>query len=219
MSLASEDTITFDVGKRLEELFGLAQEKDELGREAKTREYAFLFERLNGIVECIDEELTDYLTGKFRDCIESLKDATREDKVLFMFVRLVNSVGEYIAANGLQRDDEALGLLTDFSRRACEAAFSNSLSLKDKKRILYNEIMRYKHFKDKGKNSDDSSPLGKAEVEEETISERTNGNEFEYLEQMTPHEAFTVALAEIKNILQAEFRALRTELALWRKGQ
>jgi Flp pilus assembly protein TadB len=36
---------------------------------------------------------------------------------------------------------------------------------------------------------------------------------------MPPHEAFAYALEEIKNLIQAEFRALRAEIKLWRESK
>jgi hypothetical protein len=38
-------------------------------------------------------------------------------------------------------------------------------------------------------------------------------------DQMAPHEAFALALEEIKKTIQAEFSALRAELEMWRKGR
>ncbi|MEW6263980.1 MAG: hypothetical protein AB1641_12970 [Thermodesulfobacteriota bacterium] len=37
--------------------------------------------------------------------------------------------------------------------------------------------------------------------------------------QMTPHEAFTLAVEELKNLIRAEFSALRAEIRMWRQGQ
>lgn len=37
--------------------------------------------------------------------------------------------------------------------------------------------------------------------------------------RMQPHEAFAYALDEIKQVIKAEFKALRAELKLWREGQ
>lgn len=37
--------------------------------------------------------------------------------------------------------------------------------------------------------------------------------------EMTPHEAFALALEEIKKMIQAELSALRAELKMWRQGQ
>ena len=41
----------------------------------------------------------------------------------------------------------------------------------------------------------------------------------EIISDMSPHEAFAYALDELKNILRAEFSALRAELRMWRQGQ
>jgi hypothetical protein len=38
-------------------------------------------------------------------------------------------------------------------------------------------------------------------------------------ETMTPHEAFALAVEELKNLIKAEFSALRAEIRLWREGQ
>jgi hypothetical protein len=38
-------------------------------------------------------------------------------------------------------------------------------------------------------------------------------------ETLPPHEAFQVAVEEMKNMIQAEFSAIRAELNLWRKGR
>jgi hypothetical protein len=37
--------------------------------------------------------------------------------------------------------------------------------------------------------------------------------------QMPPHEAFAYALEEIKDMIRAEFRALRAEIKLWRESK
>jgi hypothetical protein len=36
---------------------------------------------------------------------------------------------------------------------------------------------------------------------------------------MSPHEAFAYALEEIKDVIRAEFRALRAEIRLWRESK
>ncbi|MBF0529836.1 MAG: hypothetical protein HQK55_11325, partial [Deltaproteobacteria bacterium] len=36
---------------------------------------------------------------------------------------------------------------------------------------------------------------------------------------MTPHEAFALAVEELKNLIRAEFSALRAEIRMWRQGQ
>jgi len=37
--------------------------------------------------------------------------------------------------------------------------------------------------------------------------------------EMPPHEAFAYALEEIKDVIRAEFRALRAEIKLWRESK
>ena len=39
------------------------------------------------------------------------------------------------------------------------------------------------------------------------------------IEDVSPHEAFSYALMEIKRTIKAEFEALRAELKLWRQGR
>ncbi|MBE9571889.1 MAG: hypothetical protein IMF11_14765, partial [Proteobacteria bacterium] len=66
----------------------------------------------------------------------------------------------------------------------------------------------------KGKEKDmapteKSRPAGSAE---EVVSQPD-------MNRMAPHEAFAYALEEIKQMIKAEFKALRAELKLWREGQ
>ena len=68
--------------------------------------------------------------------------------------------------------------------------------------------------KSKGKENDmapikKSRPPGSAEK----VVSRPDMN------RMAPHEAFAYALEEIKQMIKAEFKALRAELKLWREGQ
>ena len=37
--------------------------------------------------------------------------------------------------------------------------------------------------------------------------------------EMSPHEAFAYALEEIKDVIRAEFRAVRAEIKLWRESK
>jgi hypothetical protein len=63
------------------------------------------------------------------------------------------------------------------------------------------------------------APLEELAATEAAVSEEAAPATAADYQAMTPHEAFAVALEEIKNVIKAEFSALRAEIRMWRDGQ
>ena len=57
------------------------------------------------------------------------------------------------------------------------------------------------------------------EAEETGVLADERGTEISDIAQMQPHEAFAYALDEIRQVIKAEFKALKAEIKLWRDGK
>ena len=63
-----------------------------------------------------------------------------------------------------------------------------------------------------------STPVSEAAEAAEAVTVETPTPTTDY-SGMSPHEAFALAVEELKNVIRAEFSALRAEIRMWREGQ
>ncbi|MGE5838336.1 MAG: hypothetical protein ACM34H_00270, partial [Deltaproteobacteria bacterium] len=119
-----------------------------------------------------------------------------------------------------------------------KVALTQGMPRAEKERILLEEVGKFKKLKEqvilmKGEKKEHTAsgavptpPAPTPETEETREEESpspeqapTEIREGARFDPMPPHEAFAYALEEIKNVIQAEFRALRAEIKLWRESK
>ena len=190
---------------------------------------------LKSVILSVDWEISDEtMTGLLRQT-ELLKDAYKADRSIQLFFQLLASVGKYIKNNKARAHPDSILLLNSVFENLEKSLQTNGMSEAEKRELLLGQVKRFKDLKEQiGLNRDRSAEEKgdkggdiirgseeKRDMSPEAGSEsalKTGGSPAaSETESMPPHEAFVFALEEIRQVIKAEFRALRAELRLWRE--
>lgn len=194
---------------------------------------------LKTIVLSIDWEINDEDMTRFIDQVENLKATYEYDKIILLFLQILGSLGKYVKTNKGNAHPNAIKVLNSAYTSLEKVILTKGISEEEKEKILLVEIKRFKELKEQvevrgaaaakekeGKASPDLKPKVKEQKTDVASQKHTHSpDEIKSetlradMSRMSPHEAFAYALEEIKQVLRAEFQALRAELKLWREGQ
>jgi hypothetical protein len=242
-----DDTVAIEVEEQLKNVFGESEETRDFSEESAGFADSPLRD-LKAIALSIDWEIDDEILTQLNDEVEELKERYRDDNVIVLFLRLLGSVGKYIKTNKASSHPDAIKLLNTVFINLEKVAMSEGMAETDREKILLGEVKRFKKLKEniairktvaaKEKEvSEEVEPViiegpqevGAAMQEElkppEMEAEESGPlfgeitPEISDIAQMQPHEAFAYALDEIRQVIKAEFKALRAEIKLWREGQ
>jgi hypothetical protein len=200
------DAINNEVEGRLENLFGDEDTAADILEDSHESDDSPLRE-LKTIVLSIDWEITDEVMTNFVEQITVLKDTLRDDKVVLVFLQLLGSIGDYIRINKGKSHPGAFKILTSLFNELDKVVRSKDLTEADKKQILSTELNKYKTLKEQLIKA-----KPKKEAEEPAPSSAPKTEEAADLKDLVN------AVREIKQMIKAEFKALRAELKSLRKG-
>ena len=188
---------------------------------------------LKATIFSIDREINDETISVFMKQIGRLKGAYRDDNTVVMFLRLLESVGEYVKTNKANAHPYSIPLLKSVCAGLEKVMSSEGITEAKRKKVLLVEVKKFKKLKEQialekaDKNRDDASPAEgmkrKIKEKEKDAAIPKSSEEVEDdlppsdTGHISPHQAFAFALEEIKQVIKAEFRALRAELKLQRE--
>jgi len=230
-----DTSVTAEVERRLEYFFG---ESDEgfITAEDSTEMQESPLRDLKALVLSIDWEITDETMGRFIKQIDRCEELYKQDKDLMLFLQLLGSLGKYIKASGAKAHPNAIKVMKSVYNALERIALSKEMPQAEREKILLVEVVRFKELKQQ-------IALRKAEREKKVKTRTSPKKEFVLQgregeregsaasadtnqrpsardwNHMTAHEAFGYALEEIKQVIKAEFQALRAELRLWRQAE
>jgi hypothetical protein len=182
---------------------------------------------LKAVLLSVEWEITDSSLESLINELKTLEDFYKDDKLILAFLRLLNSIARYIKARKGKSHPGATSLLTSVYNGLEKVALSEGMNRKEKEKILLQEVEKFKRLKE------DVIRRKMEEKEEEVKEEVTETVTIPPIEAgrpdtekplpdtagMTSHELFVYALEEIKEVIRAEFRALRAEIKLWRESR
>jgi hypothetical protein len=230
-----DSSVTAEVERRLEYFFGESDEGFVSSDDSKDMEETPLRD-LKALVLSIDWEITDETMGRFIKQIERCEEFYKQDKDSALFLQLLGSLGKYIKASGAKAHPNAIKVMKSVYNALEKVALSKDMPEAEREKILLVEVVRFKELKQqiaqrkaerekkaKARTSKRTGPAGEGQGEEKKDTE-VSGHTFQKAlgpdwNRMTPHEAFGYALEEIKQVIKAEFQALRAELRLWREAE
>jgi hypothetical protein len=231
-----DTSVTAEVERRLEHFFGEGDQAEVSMEDRGDMEESPLRD-LKALVLSIDWEITDETMSRFLRQIERLEDLYRDDKDLLLFVQLLGSLGKYIKANAAKAHPNSIRVMQSVYNALEKVTLSEGMPQAEKEKILLLEVVRFKELKrqialrkaEKEREATAKTPektkaaiQGRQEevsvegVTPEEVPKEASGPEWNH---MTSHEAFAYALEEIKQVIKAEFQALRAELKLWREAE
>ena len=185
---------------------------------------------LKAVLLSVEWEITDSSLESLINELKSLEDFYKEDKLILAFLRLLNSIARYIKVRKGKSHPGATSLLTSVYNGLEKVALSEGMSRKEKERILLQEVEKFKRLKEdvirrKREVKEEQKEEVKEEVTETVAIPQVEAGSPETetplpdTEKMSSHELFVYALEEIKEVIRAEFRALRAEIKLWRESR
>jgi len=195
---------------------------------------------LKAVLLSIDWEITDSTMDSLLNEIKNVEYVYSEDKILLTFLQLLGSIGRYVKANKGRAHPEATRVINSVYEALEKVALTEGMSRPEKEKMLLEEVAKFKKLKEqvvlrKAEKKEpevvEVSPAPPAPSPEPSPErERIPATEIPAREEpepepraearfAAPHEAFAYALEEIKDVIRAEFRALRAEIKLWRESK
>jgi hypothetical protein len=203
-----DDDFVDEIDGRLDDLFAEDEtaQKDE-GKGNEIKEYPL--KGLKAIILSIDWEITDDVMKRLADQVIGLKKRYKDDKIVFILLQLLGSIGDYIRTSRGKSHPDSFKFLNSLFKKLDKVVRTKGLSESEKKKILSVEVNKYKVLKDKlssqkiiAQKEKDVKPAVKAKTEKK---------------DMLPIELFADAMDQIRQLIQSEFKTLREELRLGRE--
>lgn len=178
----------------------------------------------------LEWEITQPMLQNFDDQIRHLEEIFSEDKIALSYLRILRFLGRYIQIKGNKSHPCAITFLISTYNNLETITLSVKMAEDRKWDMLLADVDDYKKFVRKlnlleeDEVSPESQRLGAVireipEIEpplivrdSPTVRNAPSPTEI----AMQPHEAFALALEEIKKTISAEFSAIRAELKMWR---
>jgi hypothetical protein len=218
--------VTNEIESRLEELFEEGGESPPFVEDGGVPE-GFSLRDLKATVLSIDWEITDEMMTNLIEETNRLAQEYKDDKNTLMFLRLLGSAGKYIRTNKANAHPDAIKLLNSVYNGLEKVLLWEGITEAEKKQILLVRMNEFKKLKEqialrkagkaekKGeKPPKEMKPLVERREQDVAVPQEAWPSD---MSRMPAHEAFAYALEAIKEVIHAEFRALRAELKLWKE--
>jgi hypothetical protein len=203
-----DDVLVDEIDGRLDDLFGEEKTPQKTdGESDDNKEYPL--KELKAVVLSIDWEITDDVMNRLAEQVVGLKKRYKDDKIVFILLQLLGSIGEYIKANRGKSHPDSFKFLNSLYKKLDKVVSTKGLTESEKKKILSVEVNKYKVLKDKlspQKNVAQKEKHVKPTVK--TKSEKTD---------VLPIDVFADAMDQIRELIRSEFDSLREELKLRRE--
>ncbi len=229
MNTKGDEAVTEEVEKRLDDIFGDEGDGQPPSLDNGSLAQDSPLRNLKGIVLSIDWEITDEIMDRFLEEINRLRDSYAGEKIPGLFLQLLGSVGKYIRNQKARAHPDSIRVLNSVYNSFEKVLMDGSMPEAEKRNWLFNEVTHFKKLKqdisharsEPTESAVQPEPPAPQPTEEapdegggvETVSPGTEQD------IMPAHEAFAYALEEIRQVIKAEFQALRAELRLWREGR
>lgn len=229
MDSQNDSTIAGEVEDRLRDLFGESEETPAIAGKSDSPEEDSPIRNLKSTLLSIDWEISDEVLDKLIKEIVRLENAYKDDKNLLVFFQLLGAVGKYVKSTKANAHPGAIRLLNSVYNSLEIVILSKGITGAEKKKILLVQVEEFKKLKEKialrkagmaKKKEVIPSEIKPAieekeedvvvQVEPEVITEELPPD----ISRMTPQETIAYVLAEVKQLIRAEFKALREELKL-----
>jgi hypothetical protein len=221
--LADNNDKTFDteVINRLGDFFG-EQEQSNPSSDNRNSNVSpdFPLRNLNAIILSIEWEITDQIMTNLIAEVSRLKKIYRNDKIIFPFLQLHGSVGDYIRRKKVTALPGSISLLHSICGGLNRVVTVPEMTEAEKKRTLSEEVNKFKELKKQiiiaksavvDKVTPAPSKITRPSPPEKEISHKEPKAK---VSPVPTHETIMYALEEIKKVIRAEFKALREELKM-----
>jgi hypothetical protein len=182
---------------------------------------------LKAILLAVDWEITDETLASLLREVKRLEGIYREEKIPFTLLQILASIGKYVRLNKGKAHPTTIKLINSVYLALEKTVTVPGVTQQEKERLLLTEVAKFKKLKEEiavhreTREEETADEVVSPRVTEPTpspmeVEERSPGRAV--LPQVAPHEAFATAVEEIKDVIRAEFKALRAEIRLWRNS-
>jgi hypothetical protein len=206
-----------------------------------------ILRQLKAIILSIDWEIKDEYLHDLISESERLKEDFRHDKSLFLLLQMLGSIGKYLLKKKAGAHPDSISLLKSVYESIEKIVTSEGMTESEKETELSMQIARFNQLKEAIKKAGKTRVEEEQTPERLEVPQAKPGEAFgvegvgvppgifqDAREEdakmvgvgpevgqglMRPHEAFLYALEEIREMIRAEFRAIRAELKLWRESE
>ncbi|MDY6791256.1 MAG: hypothetical protein SWH54_08315 [Thermodesulfobacteriota bacterium] len=200
-----DDSLVDEIDGKLDNLFsGNKTPEKPNGESVDGKEYPL--KELKEVILSIDWEITDDAMKRLADQVVQLKTRYKNDRIVFMLIQLLGSIGEYIRINKGKSHPDSFKFLNSLFKKIDKIFRTKGLTESEKKKLLAVEVNKYKALKDKlapqkpvTQKEKQIKPTAKAKAEKTEV---------------IPIELFTDAMDQIRQLIRSEFDSLREELKL-----
>lgn len=183
----------------------------------------------------LEWEITPPILRNFDDQIKHLEEIFVDDKISLGYLRIMRFLGRYIQIKGNKSYPRAITFLLSIYNSLETITLSARMAEDRKWDMLLADVEDYRKLvqrlnlfdEEKEEASDpqqaDAIIREMPDVEPPLIvrdfppAQNVSGPPEQQQNIMQPHEAFALALEEIKKMINAEFSAIRAELKMWRE--
>lgn len=231
MDNKNDGAVTGEVESRLEDLFGESGKAPVFMEDRGVPEDCPL-RSLKAIVLSVDWEIDDDVIGRLLEEIGRLEDTYKDDKILLSLFRLFGAVAAYIKTRKGNAHAGAIKLLNSMYNNLEKVLLSKDMTRAEKNQILGVQVKEFKKLKEQIA-SKKAATIRHKEVQPfkktgRVIEEQKNDVVVQEghrppeepteellrseMSRMTPQEALACILVELKEVIRAEFKALKAEL-------
>lgn len=203
-----DDILVDEIDGRLDDLF--AEDKGPQkadGKSSGIKDYPL--KELKAVILSIDWEITDDAMKRLAVQVAALKKRYKDDKIVFILLQLLGSIGEYIRVSRGKSHPDSFKFLNSLFKKLDKIVCTKDLSEDEKRKILSVEVNKYKVLK--GKLTPPKPIVQK--TKQVNPGTKTKVDKTDAL----PIEVFSDAMDQIRELIRSEFKALREELRLLRE--
>jgi len=174
------------------------------------------------------EETARPIPPNFELQLDELEKAFTDNRMVCAYLGIMRFLSRYVQARGAGFHPGSVNLLVSIYNHLETVTLSSDVPEARKWNVFEADVAHYKALVEELDLSEDTGPAeqGRAfearalrevlKIETPQVLQNSAGSSEG---AMSPHEAFALALDEIKNMIRAEFSAIRAELKMWRESK
>lgn len=156
---------------------------------------------LKAIFLAVDWEINDDIMNALLHQIEALKDTFSGDRIMMLFLQLLEAVGKYVKGKKANAHPDAIKLLNSIYTSLEIVSMSKGMTDAERKKILRIEVNRFQRLKDK--------LARKKAVEKDAALQKKHAPGDSPPEEVPP--ALRYVLQEVRKVIREEFAAFKAE--------
>ena len=171
---------------------------------------------LNATILSLDWEITDATLTRLISEIDRLKRVYQNEKLPFMFLQLLGSIGKYISVKKVKAHPDSIKMLHSVYAGFEKVLLDDDISDLDKKKILSTEVRQFKSLKQRIRSTS-AAPDTAARIPDAISPVALSASpDTPPASEYTPATAVSGELVSLENLLTEVRRVIRDEFAAFK---